>query len=216
MPNFNSDYVENSDSRIVPQIESNKIYTDRIGQKREYDGSIINFDEAEQPSDLETEIEGRNLGGYSEEGVFTDYVRPGKRSLPENESDEELHLGYQNETMFERAGFHIDPDMDFEEPPLREERTDLDAVLTRESYNGDHYGKGPKGYRRSDKRIEEDINERLTAHPGVDATDMEVRVVYGEVTISGRAYDKRSKRLAEDIAYLERGVQQVHNRIRIR
>ncbi len=39
---------------------------------------------------------------------------------------------------------------------------------------GPHAGRGPKGYRRSDDRIREDVNERLTEHPQIDATEIEV------------------------------------------
>ena len=38
-----------------------------------------------------------------------------------------------------------------------------DATASRgEVRRGEHQGRGPKGYQRSDERIREDINERLT------------------------------------------------------
>ncbi len=43
-------------------------------------------------------------------------------------------------------------------------------------------GRGPRSYRRSDARIEEDVNEELTRHPDLDAGDIEVKVENGEVT----------------------------------
>lgn len=76
-------------------------------------------------------------------------------------------------------------------------------------------GRGPKGYRRSDARIEEDINERLTAHPAIDATDITVRVHDGEVTLEGQVDGRQAKRLAEDIADGVPGVHDVQNRLTI-
>ena len=61
-------------------------------------------------------------------------------------------------------------------------------------------GVGPRGYRRSDERIQEDVNELLTADPNIDASDIEVRVEAGVVTLTGVVEDRASKRLAEDLA----------------
>src|SRR5262249_34498742 len=74
----------------------------------------------------------------------------------------------------------------------------------------------PKGYRRSDNRIEEDINDRLTDHPYIDASEIEVSVSNGEVVLSGSVDDRSSKRLAEDIAEQVSGVHNVENRLRVR
>lgn len=76
-------------------------------------------------------------------------------------------------------------------------------------------GRGPKGYRRSDERIEEDVSEMLMYHPEVDATNIEVKVEDGEVTLSGSVNDRRTKRLAEDIADQCNGVVEVHNHIHL-
>jgi osmotically-inducible protein OsmY len=76
-------------------------------------------------------------------------------------------------------------------------------------------GRGPKGYTRSDERIREDVSDRLEQHGEIDATDIEVRVSNGEVTLEGTVEDRRTKRMAEDIIETCPGVKQVHNRIRI-
>ena len=80
----------------------------------------------------------------------------------------------------------------------------------------DHTGRGPRSYQRSDDRIEEDVNQALTDHPGVDATDIEVKVKHGEVTLTGTVENRRAKRMAEDAADSVRGVRDVHNRLRLR
>jgi hypothetical protein len=50
---------------------------------------------------------------------------------------------------------------------------------------GEFTGRGPRGYQRSDERIKEEVCERLTRHGQVDASDVEVRVEAGEVTVQG-------------------------------
>lgn len=79
---------------------------------------------------------------------------------------------------------------------------------------GRHKGKGPRNYRRSDDRILEDINERLTEDADVDASDIDVSVKNGEVTLSGRVDDRQAKRKAEDIADSVTGVTHVENRLK--
>ena len=81
---------------------------------------------------------------------------------------------------------------------------------------GPHTGRGPKGYRRSDERIREDVCERLTQHGVIDAGDVEVEVSGGEVTLRGRVDSRRTKRLAEDVAEAVAGVWDVHNQLRVR
>jgi BON domain-containing protein len=80
---------------------------------------------------------------------------------------------------------------------------------------GPYRGRGPKGYRRSDERIHEEICDRLTAHGAIDATGIEVHVDTGEVTLEGTVPDRRTKRLAEAVADTVRGVVDVHNRLRL-
>ena len=76
-------------------------------------------------------------------------------------------------------------------------------------------GRGPKGYKRPDARIEEDVNDRLTQNNYVDASDIKVSVKNGEVTLEGTVDDRRAKRIAEDVSELAAGVKDVHNRLRI-
>jgi hypothetical protein len=81
---------------------------------------------------------------------------------------------------------------------------------------GPHKGKGPRKYQRTDDRIEEDINDRLTDDPYVDASDVNVAVQKGEVILTGTVDDRQAKRRAEDIAESVSGVTHVENRIRVR
>ena len=85
----------------------------------------------------------------------------------------------------------------------------------RESTRGRFTGRGPKGYIRSDERIKEDVSDRLEQHGEIDASEIEVQVSRGEVTLEGTVEDRRTKRMAEDIIETCPGVKQVHNRIRV-
>ena len=76
-------------------------------------------------------------------------------------------------------------------------------------------GKGPKGYQRSDDRVKEDVSEALSRDGDLDASEIEVSVASGEVTLAGTVPDRESKRLAEDLAEEIPGVKQVQNRLRI-
>ncbi len=76
-------------------------------------------------------------------------------------------------------------------------------------------GRGPRGYTRSDERIREDINDRLTDYPYLDASEIDVEVNNGDVILSGSVGSRYDKRLAEDIAEDVSGVKNCENRIRI-
>jgi hypothetical protein len=76
-----------------------------------------------------------------------------------------------------------------------------------------HSGKGPKNWQRSDERIHDDVCLMLTRHPEIDASEIEVTVKNGEVTLKGHVESRMHKRLAEDIADLSLGVHDVHNRL---
>jgi osmotically-inducible protein OsmY len=79
---------------------------------------------------------------------------------------------------------------------------------------GQHAGKGPKGYRRSDDRIREEVCDALTQHGHIDASEIEVRVKDGEVTLTGTVERRDEKRMAEDAVERVQGVREVHNQLR--
>lgn len=80
---------------------------------------------------------------------------------------------------------------------------------------GPYVGRGPRGYRRTDERIREDVCERFTEHGQLDPSDVEVAVHEGEVVLTGTVATRAQKRLAEDIADAVFGVVEVHNRLRV-
>lgn len=81
--------------------------------------------------------------------------------------------------------------------------------------SGQFAGRGPKGYQRSDDRIREEVSDRFTEHGDLDASDIEVEVSGGIVTLSGTIDDRWGKRLAEDIAERVPGVRDVMNQLRV-
>lgn len=99
-----------------------------------------------------------------------------------------------------------------------ESNRNLERMNTNQRDNArvDYRGRGPRNYRRSDERIREDINDSLTEHDEIDATDIEVDVQNGDVILSGWVFDYYSKRTAEYLAEDVRGVVNVENRLRIR
>lgn len=76
-------------------------------------------------------------------------------------------------------------------------------------------GRGPRNYQRSDQRIYEDVCERLTDDDRIDASEVQVSVADGEVTLSGTVRSRQAKRRATDVVDDVRGVKDVHNNIRI-
>jgi osmotically-inducible protein OsmY len=109
---------------------------------------------------------------------------------------------------FERAGDEVrswfgDEDAD--------RRRDRDMRRTEQH----HRGRGPKGYQRSDERIREDVNDRLTDDPHIDASDIEVAVSGREVTLTGTVNSRFEKRHAEDLAESVSGVTHVQNNLRV-
>lgn len=81
---------------------------------------------------------------------------------------------------------------------------------------GLHRGKGPKGYTRSDERIKEDISDALMEDADLDASEIEVVVKKGEVTLQGQVSSRQDKRKAEDHAHAQTGVSDVQNNIKVR
>ncbi|HXH76253.1 MAG TPA: BON domain-containing protein [Bacteriovoracaceae bacterium] len=79
----------------------------------------------------------------------------------------------------------------------------------------DHYGKGPKGYRRADGSIYEEVCQALWRSPQVDPREIEVKVDGGVVTLSGTVHKREFKRWAERLVEDVPGVEDVRNEITV-
>ena len=113
------------------------------------------------------------------------------------------------------------------EPERRERMSDLrhrlDQLHQRLSQlTGGQRGRGPRGLspaadpRSEDDRILAGIHGHLADDLYVDASDIEVGVLNGEVTLSGTVDSRIAKRLAEDCCDSVLGVRDVRNNLRIR
>lgn len=80
---------------------------------------------------------------------------------------------------------------------------------------GQHRGRGPKGYTRSDDRIREDVSDALSDDPMVDASEITVSVSNCEVMLTGTVDSRLEKRRAEDCAERISGVKHVQNNLRV-
>jgi hypothetical protein len=80
----------------------------------------------------------------------------------------------------------------------------------------DHRGRGPKGYRRSDETIKEDASEALYRSSEVDASEIEIYVEKGIITLKGFTQDRHQKRMAEAAIENLAGIEDVYNEIRVR
>jgi osmotically-inducible protein OsmY len=79
-----------------------------------------------------------------------------------------------------------------------------------------HYsGRGPKNYKRPDDRIRDEICDCMTDDAALDASEIEVEVIDGVVTLSGSVMSREQKRRAEDLAERISGVRDVTNQLRV-
>lgn len=78
----------------------------------------------------------------------------------------------------------------------------------------DFRGRGPKNYVRSDERLREEINERLTADPQIDASEIDVDVQQGRVVLKGFVDRRQTRYRVEDLAEAC-GAQDIDNQLRI-
>jgi hypothetical protein len=77
----------------------------------------------------------------------------------------------------------------------------------------DFSGIGPRGYKKSDDKIREEICETLLWDQDVDATEIEVIVKEGLVTLKGFVDSRHAKKTAERIIDHISGVSDVQNQL---
>lgn len=76
------------------------------------------------------------------------------------------------------------------------------------------FGKGPKGWKRSDDRIKEEICECLYDSRYIDASEIEINVKDGHVTLSGTVDSRDAKREVESLIDSVRGIEDVQNNLK--
>jgi osmotically-inducible protein OsmY len=80
---------------------------------------------------------------------------------------------------------------------------------------GEHFGKGPKNWQRSDRRICDDACEALYRNHRVDASNIEVEVREGVLFLRGPVNSRIEKKEAEESVEFIRGVRDVFNELDI-
>lgn len=81
--------------------------------------------------------------------------------------------------------------------------------------SGPFRGYGPRTYRKSDARLHEDVCDALTHDEHLDASNIEVHVAEGMVTLGGSVKSSEDRRRAEDLSAHCVGVLDVHNQIKV-
>jgi|SRR5579871_2145937 len=76
--------------------------------------------------------------------------------------------------------------------------------------------RGPKGWKRPDASIHDDLCSRLYRRPDIDSRDVAVAVNEGLVILEGTVPDRHTKYRIEDMAEVCPGVREVDNRIGVR
>jgi len=83
------------------------------------------------------------------------------------------------------------------------------------SRRGRHTGRGPKGYQRSDERIKEEVCDCLTDDSDIDASNLEVEVSSGQVSLTGTVDSREAKWRIESLCDQISGVKDVQNSLRV-
>jgi osmotically-inducible protein OsmY len=183
------------------------------------------------------EFEERHSGDYADNVVGGDYVRsygdvhgdrPASDLYSENRDARPNDYSRGNypriRSLDQRPDYRGDYGIDEKRRAL--DRAERDAgnessighifSAERQRYGaGGHRGKSPKGYLRSDERIREDLNERLTDDDSIDPSEISIEVKDGIVTLTGSVEQRWMKHRAEDIAEACSGVKDVENQIRV-
>jgi osmotically-inducible protein OsmY len=136
-------------------------------------------------------------GGITSEFGFGQWDRDDNRYLRDRERNQYRGRGDDDRGFFEKMGDRVA------------------SWFGDDDRRGEHSGRGPKGYKRSDERIREDVSDRLADDSWLDASDIEVIVADMEVTLVGTVRDRDSKRRAEELAERISGVKHVQNNLRV-
>lgn len=103
------------------------------------------------------------------------------------------------------------------------------GATTENQYGGHDYGRGhearqqqpqfargPKGYKRSDDRLKEDLSEKLHHAYDIDSSDVEIDVKNGEITLSGTVPSREMRYRLEHLADGVVGVNDIHNNVKVK
>ncbi len=165
---------------------------------------------------------------------ITDRDRDGRRGLAEWNDDDRPWARPRGDRAYGSGGAWSGDGRGYEAGPSRQSsfgntnRYDSAHLLgaptwTSPGHGVDHdakrtnyVGRGPRGYQRTDDRIREDVCDLLTDDPRVDASDIDIQISKGEVTLAGSVRTRDEKRVTEDIVERISGVREVNNNLKVR
>lgn len=181
--------------------------TPRPGRWQQFPGRDEDRDRQRMASrsDNERDYRGDGRGSWRDDEDF--------ESTRRQRSDfQEANTGWRGD----REGFYGSQNRGVSQP-----RGDREGMYHFEDRSGSRrersrfFGRGPKNYARSDERIREDVSEALYRDGDVDASEIEVEVKAGEVTLNGTVEDRQMKRQAEECIWEVTGVKDVTNLLRV-
>ena len=94
-------------------------------------------------------------------------------------------------------------------------RSDIDHGFGNHQRRG-FSGRGPKNWERTDEKIKNDVCESLYHSPVIDASDIDVHVKDGEVTLKGWVNNRDEKKEAENCIDDILGVSDIFNELHLR
>lgn len=119
---------------------------------------------------------------------------------------------------FEQPGRNFDLRQDVRDELRRQDRAQ-DRARSEARGAGPEPGarqrRGPKGYVRPDRRILEEVCERLTEDEALDPSGFSVTVESGVVTLLGTVDSEWARRYAEELVSAVGGVESCRNRLRV-
>jgi osmotically-inducible protein OsmY len=169
-----------------------------FGRRRDFSGDQDEFRDRRYADDGPTY--GDDGQSYGIHGAGQDQAYRGSRGRGQQSGMGAMGSGYDSQSGLNQRGSYAQQNYGASGQP----------------WLGEHRGKGPKNYSRSDDRIRDDVNDRLTDDPRIDAAGIEVRAANGEVTLDGFVSTREQRRCAEDCVENISGVKHVQNNLRVR
>lgn len=156
--------------------------------------------------------DGRNTqSGTERSHQFNDFLSDDRHVYPRRSFESDCELNDHNR--HPEMNWYRDDSYMYSSLPHQEREW---ADPARQELNGKFKGSGPNGYKRANERIKEDVWDRLCDNSHLDARDINVEVISGEVHLNGSVEDKTAKHRAEDCCEYVSGVKDVINELCIR
>jgi hypothetical protein len=145
-----------------------------------------------------------------------DYSRYAGPDFSESTS-EDFEMDFEESGHNNKRNIHVRPEGNWSHPGVSGKSEDGETWVNHNTYQEqtNFIGYGPKGYKRSDDRIYEDVCEVLMKHRDVDASNIGVKVESGVIYLSGKVDSRRVKKIAELIIEDLPGVQDVRNELTV-